>query len=54
VIEAGAVTEVEITESTIGDEAVEAGLVRLARRWVFPRAAGGGRVVVSFPFFFSP
>ncbi|MBN2359558.1 MAG: TonB family protein [Deltaproteobacteria bacterium] len=49
----GTVAKVEIAETTLNDAEVEACLLRAIRKWRFPKPAGGGVVVVSYPFFFK-
>ncbi|MBI2897969.1 MAG: TonB family protein [Deltaproteobacteria bacterium] len=49
----GAVTSSTISSSTIGASAVEDCVSRAVRRWTFPAPAGGGVVVVSYPFMFQ-
>ena len=53
-IEDGKVTKVEVTGTTLNDTALEKALVRIVKRWRFPRFPGGGQVVISYPFIFSP
>jgi Ca-activated chloride channel family protein len=54
VIDAGGnVTAASIKETTLGDSAVESCLLRVIRRWVFPRPKGGGVVIVNYPFAFD-
>ena len=36
--------------STLGDSGVENCIVQAARRWTFPQPAGGGIVIVTYPF----
>ena len=50
----GAVTSVEIKETTLADETLEACLSARFLRMRFPAPAGGGIVVVSYPLVFSP
>ncbi len=40
--------------SSLGSPAVEACIVAATRRWQFPQPAGGGLVVVSYPFQLTP
>ena len=43
-----------LQSSTIGDESVESCTVAAVRRWQFPKPIGGGIVIVSYPFVFTP
>ena len=46
----GRVVASSVQQSTLNDGAVESCITAAVRRWVFPRPAGGGIVVVSYPF----
>jgi Ca-activated chloride channel family protein len=48
----GAVTGVEMRSSTLSDPSVEACIAEQLQRMAFPEPAGGGVVVVSYPFVF--
>jgi TonB family protein len=48
----GEVLESSISESTIGDEAVESCMLARILRWRFPDPAGGGVVTVNHPWIF--
>lgn len=50
----GAVTSVEVKETTLGSEIVEQCISSRFLRMRFPAPAGGGIVVVNYPFVFSP
>jgi TonB family protein len=50
----GAVQEATIRDSNLGRPEVESCITRAVRRWRFPRPEGGGMVVVSYPFVFTP
>jgi len=43
-----------LQHSTLGHTGVEQCTVEAVRRWQFPRPVGGGIVIVSYPFVFSP
>lgn len=43
-----------LQSSTLGSLAVESCVVGAVRRWDFPKPAGGGLVIVSYPFQFNP
>lgn len=43
-----------LQSSTIGNPRVENCAVQAVRRWEFPRPAGGGLVIVSYPFVLTP
>ena len=49
----GQVVASSISSSTLGNKTVEACIATAVRRWLFPRPAGGGIVMVSYPFVFS-
>jgi Ca-activated chloride channel family protein len=51
---AGAVLQSAVQSSTLGSAEVEACLVQAVRRWDFPRPAGGGSVIVAYPFVLRP
>ena len=48
----GAVQSVAATTSTLGSSPMEGCVVRQVRRWRFPEPAGGGIVIVDYPFVF--
>ncbi len=50
----GKVEKVEIAESTLKDKRVEERLMKVVKRLQFPKLPGGGKMVVSYPFVFSP
>jgi hypothetical protein len=52
--ETGAVGVSIIQRSTLGDPAIETCVGRQACRWQFPKPAGGGIVIVTYPFNFTP
>jgi TonB family protein len=43
-----------LASSTLGSAAVESCVVNAVKRWEFPEPQGGGLVIVSYPFQFSP
>ena len=49
----GSVSKAEVQQSTLGNAVVEACLVQRFLRFAFPEPAGGGTVVVNYPFVFS-
>lgn len=49
----GAVSSAEVQDSDLGDASVEACIQAAARRWRFPEPAGGGIVIVTYPFVFT-
>ncbi len=53
VIEEGKVVAAKVVESTLKSAAIEEGIVKVAKRWRFPKVKGGGKVVVRYPFVFS-
>ena len=50
---AGAVSDANVSESSIGNANVESCIVQRIRRWKFPEPAGGGVVNVTFPWIFK-
>ena len=50
----GAVSNSALAQSSMKDAAVEQCLVLAVRGWEFPRPEGGGIVVVTYPFTFTP
>jgi hypothetical protein len=50
----GSVSSAATKRSTLGDPAVEACINDQVVRWQFPEPKGGGIVIVSYPFVFSP
>ena len=51
---AGAVSEANVTESTLGNSTAENCMLSRIRRWKFPEPKGGGVVAVTYPWIFSP
>ena len=43
-----------LQNSTMGNPRVENCVVQAVRRWEFPKPLGGGIVIVSYPFSFTP
>ena len=43
-----------LQSSTLANRAVETCTVNAVRRWEFPQPRGGGLVMVSYPFLFTP
>jgi hypothetical protein len=52
--ESGAVISSKVESSTLGDAPVEECIAAAVRRWEFPRPAGGGLVLVNYPFVVQP
>jgi TonB family protein len=50
----GTVSKANIKETTMGNPAVEECVLGRFRRMQFPKPKGGGIVIVSYPFLFSP
>jgi hypothetical protein len=50
----GRVLVAALQSSSLGDSAVESCIVEATRRWPFPQPAGGGIVIVSYPFQLAP
>lgn len=50
----GSVVESEVDSQTLGDDTVASCISEAVKRWEFPKPAGGGDVVVSYPFVLSP
>ena len=50
----GQVVASALASSTLGNVKVEACLVRAVRAWKFPEPEGGGIVIVTYPFSFTP
>ena len=50
----GSVQSAVIGDSDLGSTAVEGCVTAKVRTWVFPKAKGGGIVVVTYPFVFRP
>ena len=48
----GKVQKVEITQDTLKDPVFAAALLKLIKRWQFPKQPGGGQLVVNYPFIF--
>ena len=51
---AGAVSEANVTETTLNSSAAENCMLSRIRRWKFPEPKGGGVVAVTYPWLFSP
>jgi metallo-beta-lactamase class B len=51
---AGDVVASTVQHSTLNDAAVESCTTSAVRRWKFPSPVGGGIVIVSYPFVFTP
>jgi TonB family protein len=49
----GAVTDAQVSESTLGSSEVEQCMVGKIRHWKFPEPAGNGVVKVNFPWVFK-
>jgi hypothetical protein len=49
----GAVSETEVSQTTIGSAAVEGCISSRVRRWRFPEPRGGGQVIVTYPWVFK-
>ena len=50
----GSVSRASVKRSTMGNKAVESCIAGRFRRFKFPQPKGGGIVIVSYPFIFSP
>jgi len=50
----GKVISVEVTTDALGDDKLAECIEKAIERWKFPNPAGGGRVVVTYPFNLSP
>jgi TonB family protein len=50
----GSVMSSVLQQSTMGNPKVENCVVQAVRRWEFPKPQGGGIVIVTYPFTFSP
>ena len=50
----GAVSEATVSESTLGNERVNACVLKRMRSWRFPAPQGGGSVSVTWPWTFTP
>ena len=50
----GRVHRVEVDRDTLGDATVTTCVVDIAAGWRFPLPRGGGKVLVTYPFIFSP
>jgi hypothetical protein len=50
----GQVLSSVLQSSTLGNAVVEGCTVQAVRRWGFPQPAGGGIVIVSYPFVMAP
>jgi TonB family protein len=51
---AGDVIASKLQDSTMNNPTVESCTVQAVRRWRFPKPAGGGIVIVSYPFVLTP
>ncbi|MCA9711505.1 MAG: TonB family protein [Myxococcales bacterium] len=51
---AGSVPVAVVADSSIKDENVAKCIAKAVKRWKFPKPAGGGNVVVTYPFVLSP
>ncbi len=51
---AGKVTSAALAESDVRDTDLGPCVARAVRRWSFPRPDGGGSVLISYPFVFTP
>lgn len=51
---AGAVSEANVTETTLNNSSAEQCMLSRIRRWKFPEPKGGGVVAVTYPWLFSP
>ncbi len=49
----GTVKNQKIEQTTMKNNMVEGCMLRIVKRWKFPRPDGGGDVIVAFPFFFK-
>ncbi|HEX8436613.1 AgmX/PglI C-terminal domain-containing protein [Archangium sp.] len=50
----GAVSEANVTETTLNNSTAESCMLSRIRRWKFPEPKGGGVVAVTYPWIFSP
>jgi TonB family protein len=50
----GQVVTSVVQNSTMGNVRVEGCVVQAVRRWEFPKPLGGGIVIVTYPFNFTP
>jgi TonB family protein len=50
----GAVSEANVSETTLNNSTAENCMIRRIRRWKFPEPKGGGVVAVTYPWLFSP
>ncbi len=50
----GAVSEANVTETTLNNSTAENCMLARIRRWKFPEPKGGGVVAVTYPWLFSP
>ncbi len=48
----GRIKSAKVTSSTVGDEEFEKALLKVIKRWRFPKPPGGGNLVVNYPFIF--
>ncbi len=51
---AGAVSDANVTESSLNNGNAENCMLARIRRWKFPEPQGGGVVSVTFPWIFKP
>jgi TonB family protein len=50
----GAVSEGNVTETSLNNTTTESCMLSRIRRWKFPEPQGGGIVTVTFPWIFKP
>ena len=50
----GKVTEATVAEDTVGDADLAQAILKVVRRFRFPKPPGGGTVEVRYPFVFAP
>lgn len=50
----GDVTTAAVEEDSLGSAELAQCLTKAVKRWVFPKPAGGGVVIVNYPFVFAP
>jgi len=49
----GSVTSAKVKDSTTGDSALDACVLKQVKAWTFPKPVGGGVVAVTYPFVFT-
>lgn len=54
VLSSGAVATSRVIDNTVADPQVGVCVTAAVRRWKFPRPSDGERVVITYPFMFSP